>query len=104
MNFLLPDFVYADRLKELAEELCKQARTRQLDGQEMLDKIRQKLKVESEACASYVGPGFRRMEETLFSILYEWKRNTPTATIGQLAQHILDLGFLNVAYKLNPML
>lgn len=98
---ILPDFLFVDRLKKLAEEL---ANTRPFNGQEMIEKFQQKLKVDPTACAHYVGPSYRRTEETLFSILYEWKRKTPTATISQLAQHLLDLGFPNIAYKLDAKL
>lgn len=90
------------RLKELAEVLCKEAKTRSLDYQDTQDKIRAKLEVKS--VPDYVGPNYRRMEENLFSILYEWRRNNPTATIPQLARHLLALGFSNVAFKLDPML
>ena len=97
----LPDFVFVDRLKELAAELSEEIKTQPY---EMLDKIQQKLKVESAACADYVGPSYRRTEETLFSILCKWKQNNPTATIRQLAQHLFDLEFIKLAYKLNPTL
>ena len=53
----------------------------------------------SDQCQNY-----NTMDEVVFSILYEWRKKVPDATVPKLARILRDCGFYNISLKLDPSL